>query len=106
LDIVQKALSVVDYVCVDKLDAFERNAQCFMNAEFDENLVECQPNVENCDVRGFVNCAHTAMDATPSCTAEANELLEELMTRMIRVIPGCKAVKELERAFNMVLYLK
>jgi len=106
LGIIQNALALLDYVCIEELDGFARNEECFTNAAFDSEAAECQPDLESCDVSGFNQCATTAMFHTPSCNAESQRLFTGLINKMVRVIPGCKARRHLQKMFEMMMYLK
>jgi len=106
LGMINNVLGLLDYVCIEELDGFARNEQCFTDAAFDDEAAECQPNLENCDVSGFNRCATRAMSHTASCNDESQRLFTGLITKLVRIIPGCKARRHLQKMFEVMMYLK
>jgi len=94
-DILQKMDSLVNFVCVEKFTAFERNAQCFLDrlgTDLGNRPGSCnldQRLLLPCNIRGFSTCVTTAVDRTRTCSAEAKQLFTELMAKAVRIIPGC-----------------
>jgi hypothetical protein len=90
---------IIEFVCEDKLDEFERQQTCLRAAKFDANVEECR--VENlqadkCNPARFVTCTNQAIDATPECAPgtdaarEAKELVAEFVQVLISFVPECE----------------
>jgi len=85
---------VIQFVCEDRLDDFERHEQCFKSTIFDQDLEECRTNFEQiaCQDRenALIACSSAAITASPSCDQGARDLLADFIREVFKYAPDCE----------------
>jgi len=98
--LILKTFDIVQLVCLDKLDEIEAHWDCYLSAEVDEELEDCQ-GLENaaqqCDSSPFIRCAEHSFAASPRCNEGALELVTDIVNELMKLIPNCSEQKKWAR---------
>lgn len=98
----RRSLELLDYVCVDRLDDVESHWDCYLNPTVFEELQGCEREagrgLEQCKPDALINCLDGAFSKIPECSSGASDLVEDVVKKVLNIVPHCSDKKRIARA--------